>query len=196
MRVSMKDVAAKVIAAVVRGEDGAYVHVIDALYVPVYSFLRRLTRRSDIAEDLTQETFVAAWQGIGSFRRESRFSSWVFGIAYRQYLRYRDSCSPESMPLDEYVDREDRSPIGNPYDAEDERLRLRAAVDALPALYAEVVSLVHVNGLSYRETAHVLSLPIGTIKSRMNYAFKLLREILGESEVQDHEVQEPECPSP
>ena len=191
----MKDIARSVVEALVRGEDKAYAQVIDALHVPVYSYLRRLTHRSDVAEDLTQETFLAAWRGIGSFRGESRFSSWIFGIAYRQYLRYRrDSRGPELVPLDEF--REDRGAVQSPVDKEDEKLRLRDAVDALPRQYAEVVSLVHIRGFSYRETARVMSIPIGTVKSRMNYAFKLLREILGESEVQDHEVQAPECPSP
>ena len=193
----MKDIARSVIQALVRGEDKAYAQVIDALHVPVYSFLRRLTHRSDVAEDLTQETFLAAWRGIGSFRGESRFSSWIFGIAYRQYLRHRrDSRGPELVPLDESRSWEERSAVQDPFDQEDEKLRLRSALDALPRQYAEVVSLVHVRGFSYRETARILSIPVGTVKSRMHYAFKLLRESLGESEVQDHEVQAPECPSP
>ena len=100
------------------------------------------------------------------------------------------------MPLDEHRSSEDRSTVRSPCDEQDEKLRLREAVDALPQQYAEVVSLVHICGFSYRETARVMSIPIGTVKSRMNHAFKLLRESLGESEVQDHDVQAPERPSP
>ncbi len=70
--------------------------------------------------------------------------------------------------------------------------RVRAAVYSLPYPYREVVCLVHLEGLSYREAAEVLTVPVGTVKSRMNGAFKILRQKLGECGVSDDEMRQAE----
>ena len=185
----MAEIDRSVIQALCRGEEQAYALVIDELYAPVYRFLLRLSRDSGIAEDLTQETFIALWQGIGSFRGRSRFKTWVFGIAYRQFLRHKDKRIVETVELVD-SDLSDPSDLSELVEESQERARLRRAVYGLPDLYREVVCLVHFNGLSHRECADVLSIPIGTVKSRMNGAFRLLRETLGESEVRDDEIRQ------
>ncbi|HET6454898.1 MAG TPA: RNA polymerase sigma factor [Armatimonadota bacterium] len=182
----MAEIDRSVIHALCRGEEQAYALVIDELHVPVYRFLLRLSRDSGIAEDLTQETFIALWQGIGSFRGRSRFKTWVFGIAYRQFLRHKDKRIVETVELVE-SDLSDPSDLSELVEESQERARLRRAVYGLPDLYREVVCLVHFDGLSYRECAGVLGIPTGTVKSRMNGAFKLLRETLEE---QDYEIRQ------
>ena len=72
--------------------------VAEQLLGPVYRFLLRLCSEAGTAEDLTQETFLAVWKGIGAFGGRSKFTTWVFGIAYRQYLRHRDRRSVETVP--------------------------------------------------------------------------------------------------
>ena len=185
----MAEIDRSVIQALCRGEEQAYALVIDELHVPVYRFLLRLSRDSGIAEDLTQETFIALWQGIGSFRGRSRFKTWVFGIAYRQFLRFRDRRTVETIESD-LSDLSDSSDLSDLVQEADEKARVRRAVYGLPDLYREVVCLVHFDGLSYRESAGVLGIPIGTVKSRMNGAFKLLREALERSEEQDYEIRQ------
>jgi RNA polymerase sigma-70 factor (ECF subfamily) len=69
---------------------------------------------------------------------------------------------------------------------------IRQAVYSLPDQYRAIVCLVHFDGLTYREVAEISDVPIGTVKSRMNSAFKLLREKLGGNEVECNEVREPE----
>jgi RNA polymerase sigma factor (sigma-70 family) len=178
----MIDIDRSVIEALGGGEDQAYAAVIDALHGPVYGFLLRLCRDSGLAEDMTQETFLAVWQGIGSYQWRSKFKTWVFGIAYHQHLRHRDKRAVETVELVEWdrPDQSDRSDLSTVVAEAEERALVRKAVYGLPDPYREAVCLVHLDGLTYREVAEVLGIPIGTVKSRMNGAFKLLREKLRE----------------
>ena len=188
----MADIDRSVIEGLHGGEESAYAAVIDELHRPVYRFLLRLSGDSGSAEDLTQETFLAVWRGIDSFAWRSAFKTWVFGIAYRQFLRHRDRRSPETVPLDEERDERDCPDLCAMVEEAEQRNLVRRAVYTLPDPYRSVVCLVHLDGLSYREAAEVLDIPVGTVKSRMNGAFKILREKLREYEVQGDEVREPE----
>lgn len=188
----MAEIGASTIEALRRGEEQAYATVVNELLTPVYRFLLRLSGDSGTAEDLTQETFLAVWQGVSSFQQRSRFKTWVFGIAYRQFLRHRDKRTVETVPLDEESDSSDKSDPSDRVLAGAEQEKIRQAVYGLPEQYRSVVCLVHFDGFSYREVAEISDVPIGTVKSRMNSAFRLLREKLGGNEVECNEVREPE----
>lgn len=188
----MAEIGPRTIEALRRGEEQAYAAVVNELLAPVYRFLLRLSGDSGTAEDLAQETFLAVWQGVGSFQQRSRFRTWVFGIAYRQFLRHRDKRTIETVPLDEQSDSSDKSDPSDRVIAAADQERVRQAIYSLPDPHRAVVCLVHFEGLTYREVAEISDLPIGTVKSRMNSAFKLLREKLGGNEVEGYEVREPE----
>lgn len=189
----MPSIDRSTIEALRRGEERAYAAVIQELDVPVYRFLLRLSGDSGAAEDLTQETFLAVWQGIDRFMERSKFATWVFGIAYRQFLRHRDKRMPETTNQEwEPCDVSDMSDPSDTAVRADEREQIRQAVYSLPHPYREVVILVHLDGLSYGETAEVLEIPVGTVKSRMNGAFRLLREKLRGIEVQGDEMRQSE----
>lgn len=190
----MTDIDKRTIAGLLRGDDAAYVAVINALKHPVHRFALRLCRDSATAEDITQQTFLAVWQSIGSFRWRSKFSTWVFGIAYRQYLllRRQGEREVETVPLEEWHDRSDQSDLSDLVAQSAERECVRRAVYALPDPYREVVCLVYLEGFTCREAAEVLDVPIGTVKSRINGALKILRERLGESEDLGNEERQPD----
>ena len=178
----------RTIEALRRGEEGAFTRVVDVLLPPVYRFLLRLSRDPSVADDLTQETFLALWQGVAKFRGASQFRTWVFGIAYRQFLRHRDRREIETVPFDDAWQQAEAADPETLFLAKGERERVRHAVYALPDLYREVFCLVHLEGLSYREAAQVLGRPVGTVKSRMNVALTLLRQELGGGEERDDGV--------
>jgi len=189
----MTDIDKRTVAGLIRGDDDAYVAVLGALKRPVYRFALRLCRDSATAEDITQQTFLSVWQSIGSFRWRSKFSTWVFGIAYRQYLllRRQDERAVETVPLEEWHGQSGSSDPLSLAAENAERDRIRRAVYALPDPYREVVCLVYLEGFTCREAAEVLGEPIGTIKSRINGALRILRERLGESEVTADARQQP-----
>jgi len=122
----------RTIEALQRGEEGAYAAVVDLLIGPVYRFLLRLSGSPTVAEDLTQETFLAVWQSIATFGGRSRFKTWVFGIAYHQFLRYRDKRKVETVQLDEgEYEAETPGPEQLLLEA-DEQQRVRQAIYDLP----------------------------------------------------------------
>lgn len=185
----MADIDKSLVSGLIRGNNDAYLAVIRALKNPVYNFAMRLCHDSSAAEEITQETFLAVWQGVESFRWQSKFTTWVFGIAYRQYLiRCRkDERSVETVPIDEQLDTSDRSDLSDMVCEQAEHDRVRKAVYSLPDPYREVVCLVHLEGFTCRDAAQVLGVPIGTIKSRTSRALQFLRERLEESEAKADE---------
>ncbi len=172
-----------VIEGLQRGDDQAYRAVVASLLGPVYRFLLRLSGNQGVAEDLAQETFLAVWQGIDSLRSPGQFRSWVFGIAYRQFLRHRDQRQVETIELGERQPPDGAADPEAALEEAEERRRLRQAVQSLPDIYREAFCLVHLEGLTYREASRALGIRVGTVKSRMHVALRLLREALGGREV-------------
>jgi RNA polymerase sigma-70 factor (ECF subfamily) len=188
----MADIGGQTIEALRRGEDEAFTLVVDALLGPVYRFLLRLSASSSTAEDLTQETFLAVWRNVNSFEGRSQFRTWVFGIAYRQYLRFREKPKLETVQLDGASDEADGTDPAELLLESEHRQRVREAVLRLPAIYREVLCTVHLEGMTYKDAAAILGLPIGTVKSRMHVALTLLRETLRGSEGENDGVREAE----
>lgn len=131
--------------------------------------IRRLTSDAAEAEEILQEAWLATWQSAASFRAESGARAWLLGVARRQaHNRLRRRVVP-TVELDEAVDVATVGP-----DVEDQVLAgmefdmVLAAVRELPPHLHEVLDLVLVERLSYRDIARVLEIPVGTVKSRMS----------------------------
>jgi RNA polymerase sigma-70 factor (ECF subfamily) len=116
----------------------------------------------------------------------------VFGIAYRQYLMHLSRHKVEILPLDDCPADGEVADPNDLLEATEKAYRVRDAVDRLPEIYREVITLVHLQGLTYREASSVLDIPIGTVKSRANSAFNILRNVLEENEVSDCDLQQSE----
>lgn len=129
----------------------------------------RLTGQLDDAEDIAQETFLAARQKIGSFRGGSTLRTWIHKIAfneYRQWLRKR-----RTLPLMEH-DRAARDPGIAAFETGH---ILANAIKKLPDKQREAFVLFEIEELSMNEVAHVLGVPTGTAKARVSYARQNLR---------------------
>jgi RNA polymerase sigma-70 factor, ECF subfamily len=142
----------------------------------IYNLLRRLTGDATVTEDLTQETFIAAYGSLGSWRGQGAFSTWLCGIAVRQYCQHR-RCTRDEEPLtDDTLPYDDTT--SDPF-AHSEGARvlqaLETAIAALPILYREAFTLTYVEEFSYKEVAAFLDIPVGTVQSRLNKAKTLLR---------------------
>jgi len=152
----------------------------------VYSVLLRVVRRSEDAEDLTQETFVRMFRALDRYDPERPFTAWLFTIATRigiDHLRRRriqtmsltvsEPGSTEEHTLD--VEDPGLKPDEVASYAEEAR-NAQDLIDSLPEHYRIVVLLRHQQDLSYEEIAEALNLPLGTVKARIHRARALLKE--------------------
>ncbi len=149
-----------------------------------YRFILKHIHDPVRAEDLTQDTFLSAYQKLDSFRGHSKFSTWLLGIAFnkvrneinRAIERRYDIVSDEVLNTHE-------APNQNPMEAVDKLLtsqKLREAINRLPQDLQEVLIAVSLEGLSYEEAAEIMAIPIGTVKSKLFRARMALKEVLGD----------------
>ncbi|MCC7021799.1 MAG: sigma-70 family RNA polymerase sigma factor [Thermomicrobiales bacterium] len=156
---------------------------------PVFNVALRLLRDVGLAEDATQDTFVRAWQNIGSFQTGS-VRSWLYKIATnRSYDMLRASARRPAGSLEaEMVEIE---PIWSAGGAGEESpdahalrrelsIYLERALTALPDDQRMVVLLVDVQGLDYHEVATVMGIALGTVKSRLSRARAKIRQALAD----------------
>jgi RNA polymerase sigma factor (sigma-70 family) len=168
------------IEAVVAGDTSQFEQLVLRYSSRIYRFLLRNVGYAGIAEDLAQETFVEAYRHLATFKAEAKFSTWLFGIALNR-LRNHLSRSPDCR-----YDRRSAEVLyptiaseGNPIHSLEKKqglLVLQQAITGLPTVLREVVILVALEELSYEEAAHIIGVPIGTVKSRMHKARSVLRE--------------------
>jgi RNA polymerase sigma-70 factor (ECF subfamily) len=131
------------------------------------------------AEDLTQETFLAAFRGRRSFAGRASVRAWLVGIAVR---RFRDARRRPPAPVGLPADLDDRSPLPSPESGVVASDCLARALARLPENQQTALLLVLGQGLTYREAADALGEPVGTIKWRVSEATGKLRAYLTEDE--------------
>ena len=152
-------------------------------YAGVYNYLRCMSREPGLAEDLTQETFMQVWQHLADMRDPKAARAWVYRIARNEFLQHRrrttgDTVAFEDCNLDDRAALEALSPQLN-LEREELQAAVRLAVDRLTDPHREVIVLHNLEGLSLRQIAQILNVPVGTVKSRRAKAFQALRDSLG-----------------
>jgi RNA polymerase sigma-70 factor (ECF subfamily) len=151
---------------------------------PIYRYARWLTRDSVEAEDVVQEAYLKALRGFGGFIQGSNIRAWMFRIVRNTFLTSRSglrAVRPVSLE-DERID--DIADSATP----ESHLLLRADVDALrraiedlPVEFREVLLLSDVEEMTYKEIADALSVPIGTVTSRLTRARQKIRKVLSQN---------------
>jgi RNA polymerase sigma-70 factor, ECF subfamily len=139
----------------------------------------RMCGDAQVAEDAAQETFIRAWSHLGSFRVDSSLRNWLYRIALNtatDMLRKEKHILPNDVEELSLADPQ-LGPEGT-YLQEERTALVQAAIQSLPDASRAVLVLKEYEGLSYREIADSLDIPIGTVMSRLNYARKTLKEKL------------------
>ena len=149
----------------------------------VRGFLLKMGARHSDADEMSQEVMVTVWRKAAVFDPErARVSTWLFTIARNRWIdRLRRRARPEPDPHDPMFHPEPEPDGVNRLSAIEREERVREAVAGLNEAQREVLIAAFFRGLSQSEIAEALNLPIGTVKSRTRLAFTRLREVLGES---------------
>ena len=174
------------------GDMSAFESLVDRHEDQVYGLALRMTRSEADAAEITQDTFLSAYQHLSEFRGEAAFGSWVHCIAANNALmRLRrqkvvdivsdELAGPEFTERGSLADgpESDWSKRADDKILEDELGRaIQAATDALPEGYREVFLLKDVEGLSYEEISEMVGISIPAVKSRLHRARLALREAI------------------
>ncbi|HEY8170902.1 MAG TPA: sigma-70 family RNA polymerase sigma factor [Candidatus Limnocylindria bacterium] len=166
------------------GDRDAFGRIVERESAAVYRTCLRILGRSHDAEDVTQESFVAAYRAIGTYRGEGSVRAWLLRIAQRQAYRRLDQRRP-TAELDAVGEARLADPTGDPTSivaVNEERGEIRRAVAALPEPYREVVSLRFFGELSLFEVAEVTGRPLGTVKTHLRRGLERLRPIVAGNE--------------
>lgn len=175
-----------------QGEAAAFEELVTERSGEIYGLLFRLTENREEARDLTQETFLRAFQNIDRFRGEADLRTWIYRIAINQarnrWRWWRRRRRDSTVSLDATQGQSNRTLIGtlaesseNPEQqtlAHERALALRSALQKVGRAYRETVILRDIEGFSYEEIATTLGINVGTVKSRLARGRQELRRKL------------------
>ena len=181
-----------------QGNIEAFEKLISFYQKKVFNIAFRMMGNQDDASDVAQEVFIKIYKSIGSFKKQSAFSTWVYKITIntcrdelRKQKNKRNTISlDQSICLeDNEVERQIQSNDPTPELVAEKRETgklIKEAIFNLSDEYKEVVILRDIQGFSYSDIAKILNCPEGTVKSRINRARSMLKDILkGKMELWD-----------
>ena len=173
----MADSDASLVARIVDDDDRVAFELLVRRYQsPLRNFLRRLTRTDhDRADDLAQETFMKVYTAIDTFRGTSKFSTWIYRIAYNTFLN-----DQRKARADTEFDESLHSPTADASQSAVVNADIERALQQLNDRERAVFDLHYKKGMTHHEVAGVLEVPLGTVKSDLTRGRDKLRAALGE----------------
>lgn len=169
--------------------------IYDRYSKPLMGYLLRLLGNRDEAEDLLQETFCRLVEKLDYYQARGQFKAYIYRLAHnlaidfvrrRKFVEHPAFSENQTEALEQLLAGQ-CSETGNPFpdpaeEAQKQQAieRLVMAVRQLPEEQKQVVAMKHYSGLSFREIAEILGIPLNTALGRMHYAIKNLRKLLSE----------------
>jgi RNA polymerase sigma-70 factor (ECF subfamily) len=164
----------ELVAQFLAGEEAAFTALVHRHGPRLHEFLRFvLGPRRDEAEDVAQDVFVQAFRSLASFRGQSSFRTWLYGIAKNvcrsrlSETRWTGHADSDAVLLELPDDALD--PLGT-LEREDLRVAVHTAIEELSPVHRSIVFLREIEGLAYDDIALALQVPIGTVRSRVHNA--------------------------
>lgn len=170
-------------------QDELFKQLVTKYKTSLHYFVLKRVGQPDDAADITQQAFASAASAVGTFRGDAEISTWIFGIA-NNLTKNHVSRSPQRRFIhvsDDALDGSE-SPFADPCLQASQRESLALASKAMASLsdeMAEALSLVAIEGLSYKEAAEELEIPIGTVRSRVSRAREAVRDYFSAAGARD-----------
>ncbi len=156
-----------------RSDGEAFAELVRRYQDRLYGLTLRMTGDRAIAEDLTQEAFLRAYQALPRFRQGAPFSPWLYRIAINLCLNYRQRRQP--LPYDEEGSSASAEEL---VESRETQAAVQRALLRLPRPYRAALVLRHLHDLSYEAIATILDLPLGTVKTHLFRGRSLLQKEL------------------
>ena len=175
---------AELIGAAKAGDRRAFDELVRRTFVDTFTLARRLTGNEEDARDVTQDSYLRAWRGIGKFRGDAAFSTWMYRItanaaATHVRKRRRQQAEPYDDELEPADPRVELQPA-TMAESSESLDRISVALDELPAKLRSVVVLKDVYGLSHEAISDELGITVAAAKVRLHRARRKLRDVLYE----------------
>ena len=166
------------------GDEGAFKEIVDRYKNGLHAFLRKFLNRHELVEDVFQETFLQLYSSRESFDRSRPLRPWLFTIAAnkaKDALRKAQRTAAVSigtlaqtdeMSFEEVLNiltQDDEAPV-HTLQRQETAADVKQIIGTLPEALREILILAYFNQLSYKQIAEILSIPIGTVKSRLHTA--------------------------
>lgn len=187
--VSQRDVDWAIVQRVQAGNVGAFDQLVQKYREPIFSVIYNMTSNREDASDLTQETFIKAFQAIGRFKGKSSFFTWIYRIAInatmsflkkrsrRRYISYENiDAELSSSEIFERLAAKNQTEQGALMSELQEKLN--DALQKLSLKHRTVVILHEIEGLEHAEIAEITKTSVGTVRSRLHYAKQQLQSYL------------------
>lgn len=184
----MREIENEQIARALKGDQKAYRQLTERHQKAVYHIAFKIVRDSEVAADLTQETFMKAFSSLASYRSEFRFSTWLYKIAANSSIDFLRKKRIQVLSLDREIETKDGKMEfeipdysyhpGINLERKEQRHGIEEAIKSLPDKYREVIIYRHKDDKSYEEIADLLDIPVGTVKARIFRARELLKKKL------------------
>ncbi|HMS65044.1 MAG TPA: RNA polymerase sigma factor [Ignavibacteria bacterium] len=146
----------------------------------IHSLCLRISADIHLAEDLTQEVFIKAWEKLDKFNYESKFSTWLHSIAVNQFLMHLRSEKRETDKTEEFGKENDTGLSKALQLQNDQRIDLENAIEKLPEQARTVLVLHDIEGYKHIEISKMMNIQSGTSKAHLHRARKILRKELSQ----------------
>lgn len=172
----------QLVALVQSTADGyAYSELVNRYQMNLFSFIYRYTNEQYLAEDITQDSFIKAFEKISHFNKQAQFKTWLFSIAYREFLQAKRKENAFKKLLKKFD-----QPLSNHYLAKlDNSIDINKALKKLTDNQRAVILLCDASGLSNTEAASILDMPLGSLKTYIKQARTIMHNQLNLLEVGD-----------
>jgi len=183
-----KDMDAQLIDEVGKGNQAAFDILFSKYNNKLYASLLAFTKSQDLAEDLTQQTFIRVWKKIETFRGDSSLFTWIYRIAINLAKNEFSSKQAKNQGITDNIDDtyDLESSVSSPESHAIETESMQAVMDfiaSLPTDLREAISLREFDGKSYEEIAQITGSPIGTVRSRIFRAREEILNFMKEEEI-------------
>lgn len=179
----------QLIDSALRGNEKACAELVSRFKPRIFNLILRMVKNREEAEDLTQETFIKAFNSLATFNADYAFSTWLYKIAVNNCIDHFRKKRLKTYPIDnpitvkdgeiqrEFPDQHAKEPEKSLISKEQSTL-IDRAIQELPPKYQQVITLRHTLDHSYEEISAELKIPIGTVKVRIFRAREMLKKAL------------------
>lgn len=169
----------EIVKEVLQGRSEAFRELVARYKKAVYSLCYRMAHNHEEAEDLSQELFIKVYQNLDKYDHNYRLSTWILKIASNTTIDSLRKKRVDTLPLDDDIEsKQEMASAESIFFHQDNKRVIEKMIQELPEEYRLLIILYHQQGLSYKEIAEAVNIPMSKVKNRLHRARNILKDEL------------------